>query len=203
MKTLATCILILISTLHVCAQQLIPGTLDVIGMPSLSQSIADLVKEAGLDDTSIGFESSSNAIEITFKLDEGTDPVTGTPTTSDENCEQTVNLYKVYMHTDGTPSNLVIEAKTVVNGGMRFPADTFYDQNPGVHGIFGARDLRVENGGSYITIPNDASVAIKVAEFVGCRQDIPFQFNIKPSALTDAGSSNFSVYYTIVGSITN
>ena len=85
MKTLATCILILISTLHVCAQQLIPGTLDVIGMPSLSQSIADLVKEAGLDDTSIGFESSSNAIEITFKLDEGTDPVTGTPTTSDEN----------------------------------------------------------------------------------------------------------------------
>ncbi|HDZ07276.1 hypothetical protein LCGC14_0117690 [marine sediment metagenome] len=179
--------------------QLLPGTLDVSGFPSVSQDISDLVQEAGLDDGGIGFESSFDATLVGFTLDSSRDPVFGYTTTSSSNCSENVYRYKVYMHTTGAPQNIKIEARTTFNSGIRFPQSAAYD------GLsfkpLGPRDLTPENGGNYILIPNDGAAAIKVFEFIGCREDIPIQFRIEANSLAMAGISDMTVYYTVVGSL--
>ncbi|MEQ6122530.1 hypothetical protein [Reichenbachiella sp. MALMAid0571] len=179
--------------------QLLPGTLDVTGFPSMSQSINDLVDEAGEDDASYGFESVFDASQISFILDPYTNPITGFTTSSNQNCTANIYRYSVYMHTQNPPQNTVVQAKTTFNSGVRFPAAIPYDDL--IIRPLGPRDLTPENGGAYITIPNQGNVAIKVFEFIGCREQIPIQFKINPSALAISGNSNFNVIYTVVGSL--
>ena len=104
------------------------------------------------------------------------------------------------MHTINAPQNVEIQARSIDNGGNRFPTDALYDDlliRP-----LGERDLTTENGGNYITIPNEGSAAIKVFEFIGCREEIPIQFKIKPSVKAIAGDyTAMKIYYTVVGSI--
>ena len=198
MKTFSIYIL-LFAFYHGLFGQLLPGTLDVSGFPSMSQSVADLVTEAGEDDVNYGFESNIDATLITFILDASTDPVFGFTTTSSQNCSENVYRYSVYMHTSNAPQNTIIEAKTTINSGIRYPATALYDAL--IVKPLGPRDLTPENGGAYIVIPNNGSAAIKVFEFVGCREDIPIQFRVRPSALSISGNSNFDVFYTVVGSL--
>ncbi|MEQ9440304.1 MAG: hypothetical protein RIG62_14720 [Cyclobacteriaceae bacterium] len=179
--------------------QILPGTLDVTGFPSMSQTVEELVKEAGADDNGVGFESTIDATLITFILDSSTDPITGATVTSSQNCSENIYRYSVYMHTVNAPQNMLVEAKTTFNSGVRFPTAILYDDLSSQP--LGPRDLRPENGGAYIQIPNDGSTAIKVFEFVGCREDIPIQFRVKPSVLDVAGLKNLDVYYTVVGSL--
>lgn len=179
--------------------QLLPGTIDVTGFPNVSQEFDDLVQEAGSDDGEIGFESNFDASLVAFILDSSTNPLTGASVTSSRNCSENVYRYSVYMHTTNAPQNIMVEAKTTFNSGVRFPQITLYD------GLLvkplGPRDLTPENGGAYIVIPNDGGAAIKVFEFIGCREDIPIQFRIKASSLANAGLSEMRVYYTVVGSL--
>tara|TARA_R110002050_G_scaffold116847_2_gene233398 strand:+ start:48628 stop:49227 length:600 start_codon:yes stop_codon:yes gene_type:complete len=179
--------------------QLLPGTLDVSGLSSVSQDINDLISEAGEDDGSTGFESNFDASLVSFTLDSSTDPVFGFTTTSSQNCSENVYRYKVYMHTTGAPQNTIIEAKTSFNSGIRYPTTALYDGL--IIKPLGPRDLTPENGGAYITVPNDGNAAIKVFEFIGCREDIPIQFRIKASSLALAGTNNMTVHYTVVGSL--
>ncbi|WP_156772400.1 hypothetical protein [Urechidicola croceus] len=181
--------------------QILPGTLDVTGMPSVSQNIADLVTEAGQDDDTIGFESNFDEALISFALDPTSAPIVGVVATSEQNCSANVYRYSVFMHIQyDAPANVIIEAKTTSNSGFRFPAVSPYDNL--IIQPLGPRDLFPENGGNYIEIPNDAGAAIKVMEFVGCRQDIPIQFRIRPSVKARSGNSNFTLVYTVVASIT-
>lgn len=179
--------------------QLLPGTLDVNGFPNIAQSVEDLVDEAGIDDGIEGFESEINATEISFLLDSSSDPITGLGITSDANCSENIYKYSVYIHTDGAPNDAIIEAKTFLNSGNRFPATALYDNLP-VQPL-GPRNLYPENGGSYIVVPNSGTIAIKIMEFIGCRQNIPIQFRTKASVLSAAGQSTLSVIYTVVGSL--
>ncbi|WP_405379743.1 hypothetical protein [Maribacter sp. LLG6340-A2] len=192
-------ILVLVAVLFsmTMKSQLLPGTLDVSGFPNVSQGVDDLIEEAGLNDGEIGFESNFDASLISFKLDSSGEFQFST--TSSENCSENVYRYKVFMHTTGAPQHMVIEAKTTFNSGVRFPQSAAYDDL--VVKPLGPRDLTPENGGNYITIPNDGASAIKVFEFIGCREDIPIQFKIKASALAMAGISDLTVHYTVVGSL--
>ncbi|MEP2279300.1 hypothetical protein [Maribacter sp.] len=179
--------------------QLLPGTLDVSGFPNVSQDMSELVEEAGLDDGQIGFESNFDATLISFILDSSSSPILGFTTTSSENCSENVYRYKVFMHTSGAPQNIKVEAKTTFNSGIRFPQTAIYDGLPTQP--LGPRDLTTENGGNYILIPNDGNAAIKVFEFIGCREDIPIQFRIEANSLAMAGISDMTVHYTVVGSL--
>lgn len=178
--------------------QVLPGTLDVTGIPNMVQSINDLVMEAGVDDNTVGFETVINANEVNFVLDPYTNPITGITTTSEQNCSVNIFRYSVYMFTQNAPQNVEILARTSMNSGIRFPTYSPYDD--AIIQPLGPRDLRPENGGDYITIPNDGSVAIKIFEFVGCRQQIPVQFKVKPSSLAISGVNNFDIFYTVVSS---
>jgi hypothetical protein len=180
--------------------QILPGTLDVTGMPNLVQTINDIVTEAGEDDKNAGFETEFNATEISFILDPTSVPITGV-TTSEQNCTANIFRYKVFVHRSGNPDlgSTVIEAKTFSNSGNRFPAVSPYD-NLLIQPL-GPRDLFPENGGQYIEIPDDPSQAIKIMEFVGCRTDIPIQFRIKPSTLAPAGNTSVEIFYTVIGSL--
>ena len=185
-------------------ETLLPGTLNVTGLSSMSQTIDDLIQEAGVDDNTVGFESN-DYVYLSFVLDPTTttDPSGGDDiivSDSETNCTANIFLYKVYMHTIGAPQNVIIEAKTYDNSGSRYPVYEIGYDTAVPMGPLGARDLRAENGGAYIPIPNQADIAIKVFEFVGCRQDIPIQFRIKASSLAISGNSSFTIYYTIVGS---
>lgn len=191
------CFLFIVSIVHAKAQVL-PGTLDVTGVPNMVQTINDLVMEAGEDDNTVGFETVINANEVNFILDPYTNPITGITTTSEQNCSANIFRYSVYMFTRNAPQNVEILARTSMNSGVRFPMSSPYDDlliQP-----LGPRDLTPENAGDYVTIPNDGSVAIKVFEFVGCRQEIPVQFKVKPSSLAISGVSNFDIFYTVVSS---
>lgn len=179
--------------------QILPGTLDVSGFPTVSQDFNGVVMEAGQDDGSEGFESSVDAGMISFRLDPFTNPITGFTTTSETNCTTNIYRYTVYMHTQGLPADVIVEAKTFFNSGNRFPSSIPYDGLP-VKPL-GPRDLAPENGGTYIQLPDDGSQAIKVMEFVGCRENIMIQFRVKASTLASAGNSNFNVFYTVVGSL--
>lgn len=176
--------------------QILPGTLDVSGMPRFIQSIDDVVLEAGADDTTVGFESNFDSTLIGFVLD----PLSTPPTSSELNCEANVYRYSVYINTVNAPANVILEAKTTFNSGQRFPTVSTYDDMP--MQPLGPRDLTPSNGGNYIVVPNNASQAIKIMEFIGCRTDIPIQFRIKPSALTPAGTHNFEINYTVTASMT-
>lgn len=179
--------------------QLLPGTLDVSGFPNMVQSIDDLVTEAGEDDGVNGFESEDDATLIGFKLDPTLTPFLGfVLVSSSQKCSANIFRYSVYMHTNNAPANTVIEAKTYFNSGNRFPAVSPYDSF--IVQPLGPRDLTPENGGNYIAIPNDGSVAVKVMEFIGCREDVPIQFRVKPTVKSTAGISNLDVVYTVVGS---
>ncbi|MDT0649964.1 hypothetical protein [Autumnicola edwardsiae] len=105
----------------------------------------------------------------------------------------------VYIHAQNAPANFILEARTYLNSGKRFPEISLYDALP--LQPLGPRDLTPENGGNYIPVPNDRSQAIKVFEFIGCRTDIPVQFRIRASSLVPARSSNFQIFYTVVGSV--
>lgn len=179
--------------------QVLPGTLDVTGMPNFIQSLTDVTKEAGQDDKAIGFETNTDETLISFMLDPTSSPVTGV-TSSEQNCSSNVFRYKVYIHRSYSYEfeKTLVEAKTYANSGMRYPEVSPYDNLP--FQLLGPRDLIPENGGDYIPIPDDPSRAIKIMEFVGCRRDIPIQFRIQPSTLSPAGISNMEIYYTIVGS---
>lgn len=179
--------------------QLLPGTLDVTGFPNVAQEMDDLVTEAGLNDGELGFESNFDASLISFILDSSSSPIFGFTTTSSENCSENVYRYKVFMHTSGAPQNIKVEAKTTFNSGIRFPQTAIYDGLPTQP--LGPRDLTTENGGNYILIPNDGNAAIKVFEFIGCREDIPIQFRIEANSLAMAGISDMTVHYTVVGSL--
>ncbi|MDT0643958.1 hypothetical protein RM553_14060 [Zunongwangia sp. F363] len=192
MKKLLTLSLILLISSSVLSQ-ILPGTLDVTGMPTFIQSFDEVVKEAGLDDTTVGFESEFDANLVGFVLNPqlllGSDLV----------CEANVFRYSVFIHTQNAPANFILEARTSLNSGQRFPQVSTYDNLP--LQPLGPRDLTPENGGNYIPVPNDGSQAIKIFEFIGCRTDIPVQFRIKGSALVPAGNSNFQIVYTVVGSL--
>lgn len=178
--------------------QVLPGTLDVTGIPNMVQTINDLVMEAGVDDNTIGFETVINANEVSFTLDPYTNPITGITTTSEQNCTANIFRYSVYMFTQNAPQNVEILARTSMNSGVRFPMSSPYDD--AIIQPLGPRDLTPENVGDYVTIPNDGSVAIKVFEFVGCRQQIPVQFKVNPSSLAISEVSNFDIFYTVVSS---
>ncbi|KYG82253.1 hypothetical protein [Roseivirga echinicomitans] len=199
MKNIYT-IILLLSFSSLSFGQLLPGTLDVSGFPNIVESINDLVMEAGEDANTVGFESNIDASLISFTLDPTVAPILGIPLTSSAlNCSLNIFRYSVYMHTQNAPQNVEIQAKTTMNSGVRFPVNILYD-NLLVRPL-GPRDLTPENGGGYITIPNNGNAAIKVFEFVGCRQDIPIQFKVKASALAISGASNFDIFYTVIGSI--
>lgn len=180
--------------------QILPGTLDVIGMPNFTQTISDLTQEAGENDNINGFESDLDATIISFILDPTSLPIIGL-TTSEQNCNINVFKYKVFLHKaySAEYEDTVIQAKTYSNSGNRFPTISQYDSLPILP--LGPRDLYPENGGNYITIPDDPSQAIKIMEFIGCRTEIPIQFKVNPSVLSPAGPSNIEIFYTIVGSL--
>lgn len=172
--------------------EILPATLDVRGMPSFIQNINDVVTEAGLDDSTVGFESNFDETLIDFVLD----PVLLVPSITV--CEGNVYLYKVYINTVNAPDNVIIEAKTTTNSGQRVPASSVYDI---LNIPFGPRGLTPENGGTYITVPNNPNQAIKIFEFVGCRTDIPIQYRIKPSVLAPAQVYDFDINFTITATL--
>lgn len=175
--------------------QILPGTLEVSGMPDFSQSPLDLVSEAGLDDITAGFESVIDASQVGFTLD----PLLLPFTTSEVMCEGNVYRYTLYIHTQNIPKDVQIAARTFVNSGSRFPEVSTYDDLP-VQPL-GPRDLTPANGGAYVTLSNNANEAVKILEFIGCRTQIPIQFKINPSVLAEATSNSFEIYYTIVASL--
>lgn len=198
MKRLTICLTLFLYAVLVKGQ-ILPGALDVTGAPLFSQNHADLVSEAGEDDNVAGFESAYDATLLSFILDESTDPTTGVMTTSESNCSENVYRYSVFVHTLNVPEHVQIEVKTNDNSGSRYPATATYDDL--MMQPLGPRDLRTENGGAYILIPNDPNTAIKILEFIGCRADIPLQFRIKPGVAGGAGTSQVDIYYTVVGSL--
>lgn len=176
---------------------ILPGTLTVTGVPSISQTLSDLVSEAGKDDNIQGLETEFDVSLVSFVLDSSTR--LGITIPSDQNCSENVFKYSVYMHTSGAPQNVEILARTIENGGNRFPSNALYDDLP-IRPL-GERNLATQNGGSYITIPNNGNAAIKVFEFIGCRNNIPVQFKVKTSVKAVSGDySNIKIYYTVVGS---
>ncbi|MEH6406579.1 MAG: hypothetical protein V7767_04795 [Leeuwenhoekiella sp.] len=180
--------------------QLLPGTLDVQGMPNFSQSFTDVIAEAGEDDASLGFETTFNATEIGFVLDPTS--LFGTEISNTEsNCSANVFRYKVYMHTINAPADIIIEARTFTDSGSALPAIGASPYDNLIIQPLGPRGLTPENGGDYISVPNNASQAIKVFEFIGCRTSIPIQFKVRPSAKARAIPANIDVYYTVVGSL--
>ena len=197
-KTIYICIFLLSTNLTYAQLETaaLPGTLNVSGTPNVSQTINDLVSEAGEDDKLTGIETEFDISLIGFVLDESTR--LGVTIPSDQNCSENVFRYAVYMHTTNAPQDVEIQARTMENSGERYPENAVYDDlliRP-----LGDRSLSVENGGNYITIPNDGKAAIKVFEFIGCRENIPIQFKIKPSTKADAGTyNNMRIFYTVVG----
>ncbi|RIA08553.1 hypothetical protein OE09_0368 [Flavobacteriaceae bacterium MAR_2010_72] len=194
MKQYLNYILFIIGIQFVTAQ-VQDGTLTINGTVDFSQVTATM--EAGLNDT----ESFNSAVqpELSFILNPTTSPLFGV-TSSEQNCE-TVYLYKVFIHTTGAPTGAIVKAKTFDNSGQRFPLVSVYDTLLPVAQYFGPRDLTAETNGAdadgFITIPNDATQAIKVFEFKGCRQDIPIEFKVSPDVFTPSGTSSFNVVYTI------
>ena len=181
--------------------QVLPGTLDVTGFPNFSQSFADVITEAGEDDKNKGYETEINASELGFILDPSTAPITGFVTTSEQNCTTNIYRYKVFIHMeiDNKFEETTIEVKTFANSGVRFPSSIPYDSS--LIQPLGPRNLTPENGGGYISIPSDPKQAIKIMEFVGCRESIPVQFRVNPSTLSPAETDNVLLVYTVVGSV--
>jgi hypothetical protein len=194
MKKLFIISIIILLSSNLSQAQILPGTLTVTGAPSFIQSTNRVVLEAGLDDTTVGFESAYDATRISFILN----PILIIP--SSTVCQGNVFRYSVYVNTVNAPANVILEAKTTMNSGQRVPAVSTYDLlliKP-----LGPRNLTPANGGNYITVPNNASQAIKIMEFVGCMQNIPIQFRIKPSSLCPAGTYNIEINYTVTASLT-
>jgi hypothetical protein len=192
-------LIFLFFNVSLCLGQVLPGTLTIEGFPNVSQNVGSLVSEAGEDDGAFGFESNIDASRLAFILDSTTDPILGIELTSSANCSENVFRYVVYMHTDGAPAHMSVEARTSFNSGIRFPEDALYDNLP-IQPL-GPRDLNPENGGNYIQIPNDGNSAVKVFEFIGCREEIPIQFRVRASSLVEVATSNFQVFYTVVATI--
>ncbi|SHJ84404.1 hypothetical protein SAMN04487911_1448 [Arenibacter nanhaiticus] len=174
--------------------QLLPGTLDVSGMPNFIQSVHDVIQEAGIDDKTLGFETEMDATEISFTIN-----AAGSQSAS-EQCAENIYRYSVYMHRSYSHDfeKTVIQAKTYTNSGNRFPKSIPYDNQPAQ--AMGPRNLSPEQGGQYITIPDDPSRAIKVMEFKGCRTDIPIQYRILPSTHSPEGLSSIDIHFTVVAS---
>ncbi|MFC4723265.1 hypothetical protein ACFO5O_13090 [Geojedonia litorea] len=189
-------IILVITCATFAHSQVQDGTLTLNGAPNFSQIVA--VMEAGLDDAEI-IPSDTEPL-LSFILNSTIDPITGLSTSAEENCE-TVYLYKVFLHTVNAPTGAVIKAKTYDNSGDRFPLVSNYDTLPPASQYFGQRDLTAETAGAdidgFITIPNDATQAIKVFQFKGCRENIPIEFRATPNVFTPSGSNLFQVVYTI------
>jgi hypothetical protein len=182
--------------------QILDGTMQITGDFNMSQLIDELVKEGGLDDKTSGFESNFDATLISFVLNPTGSTATGV-TTSEQNCEENVYRYEMFIHRSYNLDfeKTIIEARTYENSGFRFPEVSTYDEMDPTLQLFGPRNLYPENGSQYIQIPDDATQAIKIMEFIGCRTDIPIQFKIKPSTLSPSGNSDIIIYYTIVGNM--
>lgn len=193
MKTL----FLLFLSLNLTAQ-ILPGSIEIKGSPFLKQPKSSLSSEAGLDDDNQGFESRPNAMKVDFTLDPGPD-ILGNITSSKELCQANIFRYSVYMHVIGAPPGFQLKARTFSGSGNRFPKNALYDRLP-VQPL-GPRDIYPENGGAYILLPNNPGNAVKVCEFVGCREDIEFQFLIIPTQEINADLGQVQVYYTIVGTI--
>lgn len=194
---IVTISLTFISCLSFGQIQLLPGTLDVTGMPNFTQTLSGTQMEAGADDATNGFETDIEEVLISFTLNPSSTDMVGL-TSSEQNCNENVFRYEVYIHRSYNYDfeKTIFEAKSYSNSGDRFPLVSPYDSlliKP-----LGPRNLNPENGGAYIQIPDDPSRAIKIMEFVGCRQNIPIQFRILPSTLSPAGITNLQIYYTIV-----
>lgn len=174
-----------------CLGQLLPGSLYKTSGPTYSQTLGDLVAEAGEDGSGKAYETGASEVLLSFRLDPGT------LSSSAQRCTANVYKYKVFVHLQNAPEGLVLEARTFSNAGDRYPASILYDLLP----LNGPRDLDPENGGDYITIPDDDTAAIKLFEFTGCRENIPIQFRISASVLAQPGSSSTEIYYTVVGSL--
>ncbi|PKA82622.1 hypothetical protein ATE92_0756 [Ulvibacter sp. MAR_2010_11] len=175
------------------------GTLTINGSPNYSQGSPTM--EAGLDDS----DPIISVIqpELAFILNPTINPITGVTTTSEQNCE-TVYRYKVFLNTTNAPAGAIIQARTFANSGQRFPLANIYDQLPPVLQYFGPRDLYPATSSDpdgYVTIPDDPTIAIKVFEFYGCRENIPIEFRIIPTVFNEAGTSNFDIFYTITATV--
>lgn len=199
MKRYIFIILFLSALVSNVRSQVLPGTLDVTGASSITQTIDDLVKEAGIDDNVVSFESEIDANIVSFVLDPLLDPLTLGLIDSEETCRANIFRFSVYMHTNNAPQNVVIEAKTFFNAGDRFPGLIAYDflLSP----LLGPRNLYPWRGGGYIELPNSGRRAVKVFEFIGCRTNIPVQFRVKASSLAVSGTENFEIVYTVLGSV--
>ncbi|SHJ57186.1 hypothetical protein [Pseudozobellia thermophila] len=174
-----------------CYGQLLSGSLYGTSGPTYSQTLGDLVTEAGEDGTGTAYETGASEVMLSFRLDPGL------LSSSAQRCTSNVYKYKVFIHIQNAPEGLVLEARTFSNAGDRYPASILYDVLP----VNGPRDLYPENGGDYITIPDDETAAIKLFEFTGCRENIPIQFRISASVLAEPGASSTEIYYTVVGSL--
>ncbi|MDO6743670.1 hypothetical protein Q4553_03735 [Tenacibaculum soleae] len=176
--------------------QVLPGTLSVTGQPFIIESTFELPTEAGDGQSGIASESGINGQEISFVLNPTLlGPI---PTTSEQNCTANVYLYKVFMHTEAIPNGVLIEARAST-GGTAVPALSPYDI---LNIPFGPRAVTLENGGAYITLPDDGSQAIKVFEFVGCRENVPVQFRVKAKSKVSTDLiSNVNIFYTITATI--
>lgn len=193
-------IILLFSTLISSVRsQVLPGTLDVTGASSITQTIDDLVKEAGEDDNMSSFESEIDANIVSFVLDPLLDPLTLGLIDSEATCRANIFRFSVYMHTRNAPENVTIEAKTFYNAGDRFPGLIAYDLLLSL--FLGPRNLYPWRGGGYIELPNTGRRAVKVFEFIGCRTNIPVQFRVKASSLAVSGTENFEIVYTVLGSV--
>jgi hypothetical protein len=170
--------------------QVLPGRLDVRGMPNFVQSVDDLVREAGLKDNAEGFESSFDACLLDFMLEASSIPE------SRVLCEANIFRYSVYIHATGVPGGVFLEAKSTNNSGFRFPINSNYDNL--ILKPLGPRDLNPSEGGGYILVPTDASKARKIFEFVGCRTEIAVQFRVKTEAFLNAGTENLELWFTVV-----
>lgn len=179
----------------VLSQGLVSGMMVVNGTPFISQQISDLITEAGENDNSEIF-SFSNAHEVSMYVDPAGLIIPGTV---EEACSSNVFKYTLYANVENAPTGVEISAKTEVNGGQRYPLNSPYDVLP--NKPLGERDLTAENAGQYIVLPSDPNSAIKIAEFVGCRENIPIQYRVKASLLSPAEISSLNIKFSVVGSV--
>jgi hypothetical protein len=128
---------------------------------SFIQSTNRVVLEAGLDDTTVGFES---AYDAGFILNPIFIPLINRLS------RQCVSVQCLCQYCQCS-RQCNPWSKTTMNSGQRVPASTYdFFINKAIR----PQNLTPANGGNYITVPNNAS-RYKIMEFVTCKI---FQFNL-------------------------
>ncbi len=182
-------------TLQVVGQSMAPSSMVVDGSPVLVQDNSVLLTEAGLNDESV-LVSNENAHLIDVFVNQGVVVVGMDGQTY--SCEDQVYRYTLYAHVSVNIPGLQVAARTYQNGGQAYPPISSYDQlevQP-----LGPRELQAANGGQFISLPSGGDAAIKIAEFVGCRYDIPIQFRVQGDITIPSGPLPFQVVYSITAS---